>query len=286
MADKIYDLFDMCVPDVQEWLKKTDLILVPVGSLEQHGPHCPLGTDSISAWEITKRIARKADVPHTPLIWMGYSPHHMRPPGQGAGTITLRSETYRRLIYDVARSLIHHGFNKIVFVAGHGSLIKVVDDVLRAIRYETGALVVWYMAYAERNVALVKDLCETLEGNPGWHAGEIEASQDMAYKDGVVRMERAKKPSVHGPRWLPEAFHKHDGAPTITFGGYDGYIWMPLEHHEYSDDGTVGDPFKASKEKGEKLFERFADYGARIVNELKKVKVEVKNREFVERAWI
>ena len=54
------------------------VILVPVGSLKQHGPHCILGTDSVTAWEVTKRAARKANVPHTPLVWMGYSPQHMR----------------------------------------------------------------------------------------------------------------------------------------------------------------------------------------------------------------
>ncbi|MFQ5711667.1 MAG: creatininase family protein [Candidatus Geothermarchaeales archaeon] len=284
MAEKIHDLFDMSYVDVQEWLKKTDIIMIPVGSLEQHGPHCPLGTDSITAWEVTKRAAEKAGVPHTPLIWMGYSPHHMREAGQGAGTITLRAETYRRLLYDVARSLIHHGFNKIVFVAGHGSLIKVIDEVLRTIKYETGAFIAWYKAFAERDLSLVKDIVESPpEDNPGWHSGEMETSQDMAYNPMLVKMERALKADVHAPRWLSEKFIKRDGSASVTFEGAENIV-IPMEHHEYSDYGVVGDPFKATKEKGERLFERFASHLAKFLDEVKGIQVTIKNREFTLRA--
>lgn len=284
MQEKIYNLLDMSYVDVQDWLKETDVILVPVGSLEQHGPHCMLGTDSITAWEITKIAAKKANVPHTPLIWTGYSPHHMREPGQGAGTVTLRAETFRRLLYDVGRSLIHHGFNKIIYVSGHGSNVKVVDDVLRAIRYETGSFVAWYRAYAERDLSRVKDICENpSEENPGWHSGEIETSQDMAYNPKLVKMERARKMEVHAPNWLGPRFSKKDGSSTVTFEGSEAAI-IPMEHHEYSDYGVVGDPFKASAEKGLKFFDRFSSHLADFIEEVKKIKVEIKNREFTKRA--
>jgi hypothetical protein len=109
MGQKPHNLIDCTQVDVKEWLKETDICLVPIGSCEQHGNHLPLRTDSITAEVITERAAQKAGVPHTPLVWCGYSPQHMREPGTGAGTITLRSTTLQAVLYDIGRSLIHHG---------------------------------------------------------------------------------------------------------------------------------------------------------------------------------
>ena len=89
-----------------------------MASTEQHGPHLPLCTDSITAYEVSRRAAEQADVLYTPTVWTGYSPQHMRGPEQGIGTITVRAETLLNLLYDIARSLIHHGFNKLIFVDG------------------------------------------------------------------------------------------------------------------------------------------------------------------------
>ncbi|MGA2958049.1 MAG: creatininase family protein, partial [Thermodesulfobacteriota bacterium] len=77
------NLIDCSQVDVKDWLKETDICMVPVGSCEQHGNHLPLRTDSITAEVITGRAAKKANVPHTPLVWAGYSPQHMREVGSG-----------------------------------------------------------------------------------------------------------------------------------------------------------------------------------------------------------
>ncbi len=122
-----WDLGNISYTDVQEYLKVKDTILVPIASFEQHGPHLPLYTDTITAVEISKRVAELIAVLHTPPLWIGYSPQHMYAPGAGRGTITLRSTTLLNLVYDVGRSLIHHGFNRIICINGHGSNVKVVD---------------------------------------------------------------------------------------------------------------------------------------------------------------
>ena len=64
-----------------------------MASLEQHGPHLPLYTDTITAVEMSRRVAEMIGVLHTPPVWMGYSPQHMHGPGLGRGTITVRSST-------------------------------------------------------------------------------------------------------------------------------------------------------------------------------------------------
>lgn len=281
---KPYNIIDCSQVDVKEWLEETDIALVPIGSCEQHGLHLSLRTDSITAEVITERAAKKANVPHTPIVWCGYSPQHMREAGKGAGTITLRAATYGALLYDIARSLIHHGFNKIVFVTGHGSNIKVIDPTLRNLRYETGAFIAMYKAYSERDLSIVEGITENpKEETPGWHCSEMETSQNMAYNMDFVRMDRAVKEFVHAPKWLGKAFTKPDGSAGVTFKNQE-YIVIPMDHHEYSDSGVVGNPFRATPEKGEKLFEVFSTYLADFLAELKKVKIEVKDRAFTSRA--
>jgi creatinine amidohydrolase len=151
-----HNLADLAYPDIQAYLEVCDLVLIPIASTEQHGPHLPLSTDTVTALQVASRVAAINNMLHTPAIWTGYSPQHMAGPGEGRGTITVRPSTLQALMYDVARSLIHHGFNKIVFINGHGSNVKVVDPVLRKIRYDTGAMVGWCNPYMERYAGLLQ----------------------------------------------------------------------------------------------------------------------------------
>lgn len=279
-----YCIADLSWVDVQDYLREKDIVLIPVASMEQHGRHLPLSTDTITALEVARRTGQLAEVLYTPVMWAGYSPQHMGPPGEGLGTVTLRSSTFQAVCHDIARSLIHHGFNKIVFVAGHGSNMKVIDPVLRKLKYETGALVGYYKAYAERYIGLLKDVLENpVAETPGWHASELETSQVLAHDERLVRMERAIREKTHTPEWLPEAFIKQDGAPDVEFQGYQ-YFMFPMDHREFSPSGCIGNPFTATKEKGEEALQRFAGHLAAAIGELEKARVKVFAREFVDRA--
>ena len=278
-----WDLGDLTFTDIQAYLKEKDVVLVPLASLEQHGPHLPLYTDTITAVEISRRVSQHIGVLHTPPLWAGYSPQHMHEPGQGRGTITLRSSTLLALMHDVARSLVHHGFSRIVFVNGHGSNIKVVDPVLRQLRYETGALIGFVKPYMERYTGILKGLMENPpEETPGWHASELETSQDLAWNEKLVRMERAEYTRAHIPENLPETFGKKDGMPDVEFEGYT-YFNFPMEHHEFIESGVIGNPTRATREKGEEAFRRLSEHVARGVLELMKVPVTVHTRDFVNR---
>jgi len=282
--EKVYNLLEMAYVDAQEWFEKTDTVLIPIGSCEKHGAHVPLGTDSITTISVTELAARKADVPYTPLMPFGYSPHHMGRVGEGAGTITLAAETFRRVLHDIARSLIFHGANKLVFVSHHGSNVKPIDELLRQLRYKTGCFVAWYKTPTERECDVVKGILEgPPEETPGWHAGEMETAQVMAYNEKLVKMERAVKDTAHAPRWMGPAFSKKDGTATVIFQGSENIV-VPMEHHEYSDSATIGNPFRGTPEKGRALFEKEAQHLADFVNEVKKFDFVVKNRDFPERA--
>jgi len=278
-----WNIADLSYVDINEYLAEKDVVIVPMASTEQHGPHLPLYTDTITAVEVSARVSEQIGILHTPPIWTGYSPQHMYGPGQGRGTITVRAETLNNLMYDVARSLIHHGFNRIIFVNGHGSNIKVVDPVLRKLRYETNALIGFVKPYMERYTGILAGLMENPpEETPGWHSSELETSQDMAWNDNLVRMERAVDTRAHTPAFLPKSFSKDDGIPDVEFEGYQ-YFQFPMDHHEFVENGIIGNPMRATKAKGEEAFHRYSTHVSKGVLELMKVPVNVKNREFINR---
>jgi creatinine amidohydrolase len=290
-ATKNLDFPSFCLGDlsyvhIQQYLKHSDTILIPHASLEQHGPHLPLSTDTITATEVASRAGEQAGILYTPTLWLGYSPQHMRAPGWGAGTITLRANTLLNVLYDIGRSLIHHGFNRLIFVNGHGSNVKVVDPVLRRLRYETGALIAFYKPYAERYIGMLADVLEgTKEQTPGWHAGELETAQVMAHNENLVRLDRASIDKAHAPKWLGPAWEKKDGMPDAEFQGYQ-YFNFPFDHEEFTDSGVMGVPQMGTAEKGETALSRFAQHLIDAVDELEKVEVTVKNRDFtLDKAW-
>jgi creatinine amidohydrolase len=207
----------------------------------------------------------------------------MREPETGVGTITLRAHTFTEVLYDIARSLIHHGWNKLVFVNGHGSNTKVIDPLLRRLKYETGAFVALYKPYAERYIGLLEDVLENpLDETPGWHASELETSQVMAHDARMVDMERAAEDRAQVPKWLPESFIKTDGAPDVEFDGYQ-YFVFPMDHGEFSRTGVIGNPMRATPEKGEEALTRFADHLVKAIDEFRRVDVTVTKRAFEDR---
>ena len=282
-----HNLLTMSFAEVEERLQEEgqDIVLVPLGSTEKHGAHIPLGTDSYVTMEVVERTAEIVDVMYTPLEPFGYSPHHMGRHLEGAGTITLAAETYRRIMNDVARSLIYHGFKKIIFVSHHGSNTKPIDEVMRALRYRTGAFIAFYKTPTEREASVVQDLFDNPpEETPGWHSSELETSCLMACGDGLVDMSRAVEDRAHAPAYMGKAFSKIDGTATVKFQGSEN-IWVPMEHHEYCDTAVIGNPFRATKEKGLAMFERMARHLADFVNEARNFKVEIKQSDYPERAY-
>jgi creatinine amidohydrolase len=220
--------------------------MVPIASMEQHGPHLPLATDTIQADEITRRAAERAKVLYTPCVWFGYSPQHMYDPGGGTGTITVRSQILLEVYHDVARSLVHHGFNRLVFVNNHGSNVKIIDPLLRRIRYETGAFVAFSKLYAERYLGLVSDVMENPpEETPGWLGRRRPGSGSRRQ---LVRMDRAVNQRVKAD-WFPDSFIKLVGPG----GGVRAIVLhlFPTDHADFTPSGVIRNPFRATAERGE-----------------------------------
>ncbi len=135
----------------------------------------------------------------------------------------------------------------------------------------------------ERYYGILGDLMENPpEETPGWHSSELETSQDLAWNEDLVRMDRAEFTRAHIPEFLPKTFAKKDGMPDVEFDGYT-YFNFPMDHHEFIESGVIGNPLRATKEKGEEALRRLADHVARGILELMEVPVEVHNREFRDR---
>ena len=98
----------MTSPEVKELLTKTDMVIIPVAALEQHGNHLPIGTDFLNAVESSIQIAQIKDVLVAPILMAGQSPYHMG----FSGTITLSAETIIKVHMEAVNSLIRHGFKR------------------------------------------------------------------------------------------------------------------------------------------------------------------------------
>lgn len=282
-----YDLAELTAPDVRRYLDARQTVLIPLGSHEQHGQHLPLGTDVITALSVVHRVSAELGVVHTPPVWMGYSPQHMYEPGAGKGTMTVRATTYMALIEDLARSLVHQGFERLIFVNGHGGNNVVIDPVLRQVRYDTGALVVFVHAIIDGgvNTGLFEDILTNAPGDmPGGHGSELETSQDLAWNPDLVRLERAQPNPAEAPPSIPASFLPTDGRSGIAFEGRN-HFRMPWGYDDLAPAvGMVGDPTTATAEKGREALDRLAAHVARGVRELESVPVTIHHRAFDRRA--
>jgi creatinine amidohydrolase len=96
-------------------------------------------------------------------------------------------------------------------------------------------------------------------------------------------MDRAVDQRVHKPEWFPDGFVKLDGAPDVEFRG-EQYFMFATDHRDFTPSGVIGNPFRASAEKGEEVFERYADHLAAALEEFQTADVEIHTREWRDRA--
>lgn len=124
--------------ELRDVVPKQPVVILPIGSVEDHGPHLPLDTDNFLVWNICEEAARRAngDILLLPQIPYGYETHHM----DFAGTIDIRQEHLLNFVLDVTKSVAHHGFRRILIADGHGSNMPILDLVARRTILETNAL--------------------------------------------------------------------------------------------------------------------------------------------------
>jgi creatinine amidohydrolase len=230
------------------------VLVVPVGSVEQHGDHLPVGTDTMLVTSVLDgALAKLDDVPalSTPAAWCGYSPHHL-PFG---GTISGEFDTLKTQLEEIADTALENGFDAVLFLNGHGgntALIDVVTSEVGRAHPDVEALGATYFELATDLVMEVRD--SDLGGMA--HGGEFETSLLLHLDPDLVGEEM---PAEHWDE-------------PYELGGDDLVQGGPLAVYrsfaEYSESGAIGAPSLASAEKGERLYEGLTDALAALLREV------------------
>jgi creatinine amidohydrolase/Fe(II)-dependent formamide hydrolase-like protein len=251
MKMRSYYLGELTWTDVAEFLKNHKTVLVPVGSCEQHGPHLPLDTDAYDAFWLSLKAAEKAQCALVaPPIYYGVSSHHMDFPG----TVTLNPQTLEQVAYEIGLCLVKHGFKRILFENGHGGNTPALEAAAQRIKAETEAFV------AIDNVSLIPDFIEQFIETPyDTHAGEFETSTSLANREKAVVKERITKPQITLPKSKYAKIGFKEAGPKVSWA---------FRTKEISSTGVIGDPTKASKEKGEKAWKLAVERLAELLKEL------------------
>lgn len=227
-------LLEITQPEAEAILKRSELVIIPCGSVEQHGPHLPIGTDHYCIMPISRKVAEGLDGLLLPFSHAGVTPFHASFPG----TITLRQETYISLLTDTAVSLINHGAKKIVFVnwhEGNTTSINYVGSQLQR-TYGVRCMVVQACYIAQQ---MYKDEADLT------HAGALEVLPVLYHRPELVKLERATNPSSYEAAKEVDALRRsHAVYPFL------------LDIKQIAPTGWYGDFEIVSKEKAEELIER------------------------------
>ncbi len=258
MAKPLYSLsgpktlFEMSYAEAAELRKKTDVVLIGVGSVEQHGPHLPLGADSMQVTELAKRVAvklrkKRREVAIAPVIPFGNSIVHMEFPG----SITLRDQTLVAVIKDVCRSLHSHGFTRQALLIGHVGNIPAMKIAARETHEELGAevMVLNWISVVFKNAQKLFKSSRPWYGGEG-HGGEYNTSLFMAMHPELVDMKRAK---VNWSKKAEEVYQNPD------------CDYMFHRYKALTRSGIIGDPFVSTKETGDAIFNFAADWIVKCV---------------------
>ena len=229
-------------PEIRELVREQPVCVIPVGTIEQHGRHLPLITDACTATEIS-RLAVEKVVPKAvllPTVSYAFNEHHLDFPG----TIAIDTHPFINYVAGIGQSLAHHGFRKILFVNGHGSNVPFLDIAARTITNKTEAICAMVSWWSLMPQELFLDIRESEFPGGMAHACELETSVMLHLRPDLVQMGKAER-DLHFER--------------------SNYIWWDLQRaspvtyqewfSRYSKTGTVGDPTKASAEKGGRVVE-------------------------------
>jgi len=247
-------------PEIVEHSKKCDIILLPVGSIEMHGPHCPVGEDSLNVQKIAERVAERTGVLIAPPIWYGA---HMYMQYGFPGTVPIRADVLKQFVKDVVTGLVKNGFKKVIILNGHGQQWVFVG-ALHELALETKAFIA-VATWWELVRKTIEEVCET----PFVHADEAETSVALELYPELVDMSKADKESA--PTIVD---HKWFGHPTSTIPEEGGFPHHNITASYFQVDvyklGILGDATKATKEKGKKIVDAVVDKLCEFIEELKR----------------
>lgn len=237
-------------PQAEKRFREMDIALLPVGAIEQHGPHLPLDTDAWDAERICDDVAKACSRPRPivlPLIAYGVSYHHDDFPG----TLSISPDTLSRIVYDIGIAVVRNGITKLLIINGHGGNSAALHFAAQMINRDTGIFTA-----VDTGESSDTDIDKLTETPNDVHAGEIETSTALALRPELVDMKLAR-PMV--PR-----FSSH----YLDFTSKRGVGWY-AHTKKISETGVLGDPTLASAEKGREMWRIMVENLVEFVEDLR-----------------
>ncbi len=243
----IYRLENISFADVDKLDRENTIVILPCGSMEQHGPHLPNGMDTQVAVKVIeaamKNVEKDVDCLYIPPIPIGQSPEHMDFPG----TITFTAETYIRMLKEISCSVARHGFKKMYIVNGHGGNISAIGaaafDIRDSCKLQIYMFNVWAVIVGLANQHANREASNKTDA----HGGEIETSLMLHLTPENVKMDRA----------IDEKNEKLAAGEYVQLGGPISFNWNSLE--DIAPSGISGVASLGTAEKGAAIFDALVD---------------------------
>jgi creatinine amidohydrolase/Fe(II)-dependent formamide hydrolase-like protein len=242
-------------PEAQSRLEEVDVALLPVGSIEQHGPHLPLDTDAFDAEYLARRVAEASSRPQPlvlPAVAYGVSYHHE----EFKGTVSISNQTLAQMVYEIGVGAARNGIRKLLIINGHTGNSPALNDAAQRINQDTRIFV--GVDSGETSDVDIEPMIETPNDV---HAGEIETSTALAVRPHLVRMDRAR-------RDVPRFSSRY-----LDFSSKRNISWHAFTRR-ISPHGVMGDPTKATAEKGERIWQTMIAHLVALVEDLKSMTLE------------
>lgn len=241
MNGRQFVLEEMKWMQVREAASRRPIVIIPTGSIEQHGPHLPLQVDSLIASELARATAASVQehlsVLVAPTLSFGCSEEHM----DFAGTLSLSPQTFITVAVETIVSLMQHGFDRFFFLDAHAGNMDALRLIVRILRSEKKVLAAAGAYWDIAREAMLSLPGGTVAIN---HGGEVETSLMLHLRSDLVDMAAAAPNPL---RWRTKYLAGGKGVgPSVSYGRMRRDI-APL--------GANGDPTLASAEKGRMLFD-------------------------------
>ncbi|MDO8755618.1 MAG: creatininase family protein [Anaerolineales bacterium] len=237
MSDEVR-LARLSQPEAESRLKNSRLAVMAPGSIEQHGPHLPLGTDAFAADALAEEVARKLNTVLVPLPLVGVSPYHL----SWAGSLSFQPQTMIAVIEDICECLANHGVDKVLFVNWHEgntpTLRLAGDSVQRKFKMR--------VVIAESHIITNKLFGERAQLT---HAGNMETAAVLMYDPSLVNLTKATNPTPQSEGDAGHAiFRQRDVFPIMR------------DFHEVASTGWYGKPEEATLELADEIRAKVSDY--------------------------
>ena len=251
------NLSDMSWTQIHDLPKEQGVLVLPVGAIEQHGPHLPVVTDTLQVTEVLKRtLARLPDSIHAwalPALNYGKSNEHTGFPG----TFSVSAATLSALLMDIARSAQLSGFRRLALFNGHGGNTAVLDAAARDIRAATGLMT--FCLHPGLFVDAPFQITDN-ERRFGFHAGELETSLMLSLAPDLVDMSKAVKHFAAFP----------ESAPPLFFFGQASAAWLS---RDWSVSGVFGDATLGAADKGRAMLDAATTRLAALIADISRFEI-------------